>query len=72
MKCKRRFFGDAYLSIEDLQDDIIVHMRENHGIKLQQDQNLTWGDIIQMCRTIWEKEESNDRKGTTIQDLRTF
>ena len=48
-KCKRRFFGDAYLSIEELQDDIIVHMREDHGIKLQPYPNISWGDIIRMC-----------------------
>ena len=72
MKCKRKFFGDAYLSIEELQNTIIIHMREEHGIELQPDLNITWGDILQMCRTIRKKEESNEWKGTTGEDLRTF
>ena len=47
--CKRRFFGDAYLSLEDLQEDVIDHFREEHGLELQVDPDLTWGDILKMC-----------------------
>jgi hypothetical protein len=47
--CRKRFFGDAYLSLEDLQEDIVVHMREEHGIEFQVDPDLTWGDILKMC-----------------------
>ena len=48
-KCERKFFGDAYFSLEDLQENIIIHTREEHGIELQVDPDLTWGDILKIC-----------------------
>ena len=47
--CKKRFFGDGYLSLEDLQEDIVEHIRVEHGIELQPDPELTWSDILKMC-----------------------
>jgi hypothetical protein len=47
--CGRKFFGDIYFEIDELQDDIVEHMLEEHGIIFKPTPDLTWRDLFLRC-----------------------